>query len=111
VQPYATFCQATGFGGTTKRKTIEDKLAEQANLPKEVRARARDRKVVISFNADVAEGLPWRFVPTQKSVRVVPGETTLAFFTTKNKVGPLYKPNPVETHSLKRLVSQHLSLC
>lgn len=85
VPLYRMFCQATGFGGTTKRKTIEDKLAEQANLPEEVRARAKEREVVISFNADVAEGLPWRFVPTQKSVRVAPGETTLAFFTAKNK--------------------------
>ena len=38
----------------------------------------------ISFNADVAEGMPWRFVPTQKSLIVKPGETTLAFFTAKN---------------------------
>jgi len=32
------FCQATGFGGTTKRKTIEDKLAESANLPDSVKS-------------------------------------------------------------------------
>ena len=27
------FCQATGFGGTTRRKTIEQKLVEQAKKP------------------------------------------------------------------------------
>jgi len=53
--------------------------------PAAVRAAALEREVVISFNSDVADGLPWRFTPTQKSVRVKPGETTLAFFTAKNK--------------------------
>jgi hypothetical protein len=33
VPLYRMFCQATGFGGTTKRKTIEDKLREQAKRP------------------------------------------------------------------------------
>ena len=41
--------------------------------------------MTISFNADVADGMPWRFTPTQKNVKVRPGETTLAFFTAKNK--------------------------
>lgn len=85
VPLYRMFCQATGFGGTTRRRTLEDKLAEQRNLPESVKAAAANREVVISFNADVAEGMPWRFVPTQKSVRVRPGETTLAFFTAKNR--------------------------
>ena len=50
-----------------------------------MRDAAKNREVTVSFNADVAEGMPWRFVPTQKSVRVRPGETTLAFFTARNK--------------------------
>lgn len=85
VPLYRMFCQATGFGGTTRRKSVEEKMAEQAKLPEEVRSRARSREVVISFNADVADGMPWRFVPTQKAVRVAPGETTLAFFTARNR--------------------------
>jgi cytochrome c oxidase assembly protein subunit 11 len=52
--------------------------------PAAVRDAALEREVVISFNSDVATGLPWRFTPTQRSVRVKPGETTLAFFTAKN---------------------------
>ena len=36
------------------------------------------------FNADVVEGVPWKFRPTQRSVRVAPGESTLAFYTVKN---------------------------
>lgn len=85
VPLYRMFCQATGFGGTTRRKSVEEKLAEQAGLPEKVRAKARAREVVISFNADVAEGMPWKFIPTQKSIRVTPGETTLAFFTARNR--------------------------
>jgi len=79
------FCQATGFGGTTRRKTIEDKLRDAASLPPGTKAAALARSVTISFNADVAEGMPWRFAPTQKNVVVRPGETTLAFFTAKNR--------------------------
>jgi len=85
VPLYRMFCQATGFGGTTRRKTIEDKLRDAASLPPGTKAAALARSVTISFNADVAEGMPWRFAPTQKNVVVRPGETTLAFFTAKNR--------------------------
>ena len=85
VPLYRMFCQATGFGGTTRRKTIEDKLRDAASLPPRTKAAALARSVTISFNADVAEGMPWRFAPTQKNVVVRPGETTLAFFTAKNR--------------------------
>jgi cytochrome c oxidase assembly protein subunit 11 len=85
VPLYRMFCQATGFGGTTRRKTIEDKLRESESLPERTKAAASARAVTVSFNADVAEGMPWRFAPTQKNVVVRPGETTLAFFTAKNR--------------------------
>ena len=85
VPLYRIFCQATGFGGTTRRKTIEDKLKESESLPIKSKEAALSREVTISFNADVADGMPWRFTPTQKNVKVRPGETTLAFFTAKNK--------------------------
>lgn len=85
VPLYRMFCQATGFGGTTRRRSVEEKLAHASALPASVRDAAKNREVTVSFNADVAEGMPWRFVPTQKSVRVRPGETTLAFFTARNK--------------------------
>jgi cytochrome c oxidase assembly protein subunit 11 len=37
------------------------------------------------FNADVADDMPWEFRPTQRSVRVKAGQSTLAFFTARNK--------------------------
>eukprot|EP00587_Corethron_hystrix_P008251 CAMPEP_0113319114 /NCGR_PEP_ID=MMETSP0010_2-20120614/13440_1 /TAXON_ID=216773 ORGANISM="Corethron hystrix, Strain 308" /NCGR_SAMPLE_ID=MMETSP0010_2 /ASSEMBLY_ACC=CAM_ASM_000155 /LENGTH=324 /DNA_ID=CAMNT_0000176607 /DNA_START=148 /DNA_END=1122 /DNA_ORIENTATION=- /assembly_acc=CAM_ASM_000155 len=40
----------------------------------------------ISFDATVGgDNLPWSFVPTQRFVTVVPGETALSFFTARNK--------------------------
>ena len=32
-----------------------------------------------------ADGMPWRFRPTQRSVRLHPGQSTLAFYTAHNK--------------------------
>ena len=31
---------------------------------------AAARELTVSFNADVADGMPWRFVPAQRSVKV-----------------------------------------
>lgn len=42
------------------------------------------RELVIQFNADVADGMPWEFIPTQREVRVKPGESALAFYTAEN---------------------------
>ncbi|CAI5461926.1 unnamed protein product [Closterium sp. Yama58-4] len=82
VPLYRLFCQATGFGGTTQRKeTVEEKVARQSAD----KSAAAARELVIHFNADVAEGLPWRFIPTQREVRVRPGQSTLAFYTAHNK--------------------------
>ncbi len=39
----------------------------------------------VTFNASVSDMLPWKFVPQQREVRVLPGETALAFYTATNK--------------------------
>ena len=66
------FCQATGFGGTVQEgSTVEDKLrAREENPDEAVERAAAARDVTVSFNADVADGMPWRFVPAQRSVKV-----------------------------------------
>lgn len=46
---------------------------------------AAEREVTVWFNADVAQNMPWEFTPTQECVRVRPGQSTLVFFTAKNK--------------------------
>lgn len=40
--------------------------------------------LTVEFVSSVNHSMPWQFEPTQKSVRVVPGETALAFYTVKN---------------------------
>ena len=42
------------------------------------------RLLTITFDGNVADTMPWKFKPAQRSVRIVPGETALAFFTAKN---------------------------
>ncbi len=71
VPLYRLFCQVTGYGGTTQR--AEATPTAVADVP-----------VTVLFNADVAPGLGWRFVPAQRSVEVKPGEQSLAFYVAEN---------------------------
>ncbi|KAJ1450944.1 cytochrome c oxidase assembly protein CtaG/Cox11, partial [Pelagophyceae sp. CCMP2097] len=77
VPLYKVFCQTTGFGGTTKRVDPTEAL----RLMKPV----KDGRVLrITFDGHVSDALPWTFTPAQRDVRITPGETALAFYTTKN---------------------------
>eukprot|EP00249_Psilotum_nudum_P003940 c17447_g1_i1 orf=308-1144(-) len=80
VPLYRKFCQATGYGGTIRRlETVEEKIARHAHEDTETA-----RQLVVHFNADVADGMPLKFTPTQYEVRVKPGQSTLAFYTVEN---------------------------
>ncbi|ODV74960.1 Cox11p CYBJADRAFT_166736 [Cyberlindnera jadinii NRRL Y-1542] len=75
---YRTLCARTGFGGrpvTDKRKFTDDKL-----VPVDM-----DKRIRVGFTSEVSDILPWKFVPQQREVHVLPGETALAFFKAKNK--------------------------
>ncbi|KAG4175735.1 hypothetical protein ERO13_A11G203400v2 [Gossypium hirsutum] len=81
VPLYRRFCQATGYGGTVQRReSVEEKIARH-----EKDGTVATREIVVQFNADVADGMPWKFVPTQRQVRVKPGESALAFYTAENR--------------------------
>lgn len=41
-------------------------------------------RIRVTFSASVSDVLPWRFTPQQREVRVLPGETALAFYTATN---------------------------
>lgn len=83
VPLYRMFCQATGFGGTVQRReTVEEKIAKHEDSP--LAEAARQRELTIRFNADVSDGMPWRFHPCQREVVVKPGQSTLAFYTAHN---------------------------
>jgi len=72
VPLYQLFCQVTGFGGTTQK-------AEKA--PDEILA----RQITVRFDANVAQGLAWRFRPVQNTVTLKIGESVLAFYEAENQ--------------------------
>ncbi|KAF9456622.1 cytochrome c oxidase assembly protein CtaG/Cox11-domain-containing protein [Collybia nuda] len=77
VPLYRMFCAATGFAGTPKVGT--GRFEPERLVPME-----GARRIKVHFNADKSEQLPWKFTPQQKFVSVLPGETSLAFYTAKN---------------------------
>lgn len=76
VPLYKVFCSLTGFGGTTQ---VASEEKARSITPLE-----NGKIVKIYFTANVHSAMPWKFKPTQKEVKVVPGETALAFYTVKN---------------------------
>ena len=68
VPLYKVFCQATGFGGTTRRA---EKDTAELLKPAET-----SRVIRVTFDGSVSDSLPWSFVPAQRDVRVVPGESS-----------------------------------
>ncbi|HAK62988.1 MAG TPA: cytochrome c oxidase assembly protein [Alphaproteobacteria bacterium] len=71
VPLYRIFCSLTGYGGAT---------ATAESAPDQV----IDRLVTIRFDANVAQGLNWRFVPDQASQQLKIGEVGLAFYRARN---------------------------
>jgi cytochrome c oxidase assembly protein Cox11 len=71
VTLYRLFCQVTGSNGTTQR------VAENTTQP-------TGRVVTVYFDTTVAPGLPWRFTPVQRSVKLHLGEDSVAFFEAQN---------------------------
>ncbi|XP_047147822.1 cytochrome c oxidase assembly protein COX11, mitochondrial-like isoform X1 [Vigna umbellata] len=66
VPLYRRFCQATGYGGTvTRRETVEEKIARHDS-----NNTVSTREIVVQFNADVADGMQWKFIPTQREVNI-----------------------------------------
>ncbi|MEO6782650.1 MAG: cytochrome c oxidase assembly protein [Bradyrhizobium sp.] len=69
---YRLFCAATGYGGTTQRVDSDSDAVSS-------------RMITVQFDSNVAPGLPWRFEPAQREVRVHLGEQKLVFFTAENR--------------------------
>lgn len=81
VPLYRLFCQATGRGGTAVKGHDTSKLATMTPV--------KDRQLTIRFNADKHAKMQWNFQPQQSEIKVVPGETALAFYKATN---PTDKP-------------------
>eukprot|EP00040_Diaphanoeca_grandis_P022013 m.117753 g.117753 ORF g.117753 m.117753 type:complete len:327 (+) comp28603_c0_seq1:122-1102(+) len=77
VPLYRMFCQVSGFAGTTGVEQDPEKVANMVAV--------EDRVLKIKFNADTGARMRWNFKPLQQEVYLVPGETSLAFFSAENK--------------------------
>lgn len=78
--PLCQICQTTGWGGKPIRAdaTTPDDLADRLKPVTDA------KRIRVTFNASVSDVLPWKFTPQQREVRVLPGETALAFYTATN---------------------------
>ncbi|XP_021760379.1 cytochrome c oxidase assembly protein COX11, mitochondrial-like [Chenopodium quinoa] len=66
VPLYRRFCEATGYGGTVQRReTVEEKIARHSED-----GTVTKREIMVQFNADVADGMQWKFTPTQREVSI-----------------------------------------
>lgn len=72
VPLYRLFCQVTGFGGTPLR--AQDAPGAVAGV------------VGVRLDANVSDGLPWRFEPVQRTIRIAPGERTQIAYRATNLV-------------------------
>ena len=71
VPLYSMFCQATGYGGTTRR--VEQSYA----------GKVLDRDITIRFDANAA-GIPWQFQPVKRSITLKIGATGQAHYKAVN---------------------------
>ncbi len=72
VPLYSLFCKLTGFGGTP--------LVDTASIGVPVGS----HKVKVRFDANVAPGLAWRFIPETPEITVRVGEVTTASYRIEN---------------------------
>lgn len=79
VPLYRAFCSATGFGGTPM--VGQGRFEPSRLIPADPSA----KKIRVTFNADCSDELPWSFQRSQDEIHVIPGETSLAFFTAHNR--------------------------
>jgi cytochrome c oxidase assembly protein subunit 11 len=72
VPLYDWFCRSTGFAGTPM-------------LAKAAPANVLDRKIIVRLDANVAGGLPWRFMPEKSFVEVKVGDVLTVNYIVVNE--------------------------
>jgi cytochrome c oxidase assembly protein subunit 11 len=72
VPLYSWFCRTTGYGGTTQ-------------VAKAPPGQISDRTITVRFDSNVAAGLPWRFVPEQRTIDVKLGEVATVYYSVTNE--------------------------
>ncbi|XP_043789572.1 cytochrome c oxidase assembly protein COX11, mitochondrial [Apis laboriosa] len=76
VPLYRIFCQSYNYGGTLSVNHDNTKIQSMKPF--------KDRVIKIKFNADTAAMMQWNFKPQQNFIKVMPGETALAFYRAQN---------------------------
>ncbi|KAJ4019140.1 Cytochrome c oxidase assembly protein cox11, mitochondrial [Fusarium irregulare] len=84
VPLYKMICQTTGWGGQPIR-AHGGPGSEDGDLASRLVPVKDAKRIKVTFSASVSDVLPWKFVPQQREVRVLPGETALAFYKATNK--------------------------
>lgn len=85
VPLYKTICQQTGWGGQPIKSAAHGSLDKEEDIAAKLTPVASSRRLRITFQGSTSDVLPWKFAPQQKEVRILPGETALAFYTATNK--------------------------
>ena len=70
---YNWFCRTTGFNGTTQ---VATSVPTDAPL---------ERTITVSFDSNVAPGLPWKFEPEQNNIDVKIGQVVTVYYTVTNE--------------------------
>jgi cytochrome c oxidase assembly protein subunit 11 len=78
VPLYQRFCQVTGYGGTTRKVDVA-----RFSSPDRWKKRS-ERPLTVRFYSNRNANIPWTFFPLQAEVKLVPGESTLAFYRADN---------------------------
>jgi len=98
VPLYNVICDITGLNGKTGRVEVE----RGANVD-------TSRWVTVEFTGNSMGGLPWEFRPQQKTLRVHPGQTAVAYYEARNTADetitgqavPSVAPNKAAAHFKK----------
>lgn len=69
---YRMFCNATGFGGTTRRAVAASPTISS-------------REVTVSFDGNVDSALPWDFGPEVRNIKVRLGQTVTVKYRAHNR--------------------------
>lgn len=74
---YRIVCQNSMFTGAS---TIDS----SKYTPDRLVAVDYHKRIRVSFSSNTSTSMPWKFTPQQREVRILPGETALAFYKAKN---------------------------
>jgi cytochrome c oxidase assembly protein subunit 11 len=72
VPLYSWFCRTTGFGGTTQ-------------VAKALPSHESARLITVRFDSNVAQGLPWSFVPERNTIDVRLGQVVTVYYKVINQ--------------------------